>query len=115
VVQGSWSQVSACSTDDGASSRSGRVGGLGHETPRPLDSLVQLRSIAQESESLPAYDHTKQDFLSWWGNADILVDDSRATIEAARKAGLHVVLVPQPWNQASGSLSDSLDTLAMLA
>jgi hypothetical protein len=69
----------------------------------------------RQSESLPAYDQTKQDFLSWWGPADILVDDNVATIDAAREAGLQVILAPQPWNQAPGSLSDSLDALTGLA
>jgi hypothetical protein len=47
----------------------------------------------------PAYDRSKADYLRWWGQADILVDDHPAHVIAAQKLGLTGLLVVQPWNQ----------------
>lgn len=65
-------------------------------------------------EALPYYDGSKQDFLSWFGKADVLVDDHAGNVEAARGAGVKGVLIPRPWNSASGSLGETFEELAKL-
>ena len=62
-------------------------------------------------ERIPDYDRTKAEFLEWWGRGDILVDDSPANIEGARRAGLKTILVPQPWNGRRDSLAEGLREL----
>lgn len=57
------------------------------------------------------YDTTKEDYLRWWGKADILVDDNPTNIDAAKQLGIKVITVPRPWNQAEGSLADILTNL----
>ena len=68
----------------------------------------------REAESLPTYDHTKGEFLKWWSAGHVLVDDNVASIEGAKALGIATVLVPQPWNRASGSLKSSLEELTSL-
>jgi hypothetical protein len=63
----------------------------------------------------PAYDTTKEDFLRWFGRADILVDDSEENIRSAEKLGIRGVLYPQPWNRCSLSVDDTLESLTRLA
>ena len=49
----------------------------------------------------------------------MLVDDSAANIVAAGRLGISGVLIPRPWNGASGTLGDALlqldGTLAAIA
>lgn len=66
------------------------------------------------TDCAPAYDSDKGDWLRWIGVGDILVDDSPANQKAAMEIGLKTVLVPQPWNQAAGTLNDALSTLSRL-
>jgi len=74
-------------------------------------NLVPSRRIG---ENIPVYDQTKKDFLSWWKKADIIVDDSSVNIQSARELGLQTVLMPQPWNSSSLSLSAALSKLTLL-
>jgi hypothetical protein len=66
----------------------------------------------RSGDRAPAYDREKGDWLRWIGVGDILVDDSPANQKAAMELGLKTVLVPQPWNQASGTMRDALSTLS---
>ena len=66
------------------------------------------------TDRAPAYDRDKGDWLRWIGVGDVLVDDSPANQQAAIGLGLKAVLVPQPWNQASGTISDALARLSTL-
>jgi hypothetical protein len=52
----------------------------------------------RSGEKIPAYDRSKADFLTWFGKADVLVDDSEQNIREAAKAGVQGFLVAQPWN-----------------
>lgn len=65
-------------------------------------------------ESIPTYDHTKQDFLSWWGKASVLVDDHPGNVESAQRAGAQAVLMPRPWNQAQGAVEETFKILETL-
>jgi len=65
----------------------------------------------REAEDLPRYDSDKGQSLRWFGSADVLVDDSPANIEAARREGVAGVLVPRPWNDARGTPADALAQL----
>lgn len=67
-------------------------------SPRPGDNMVP-------------YDAHKADFLEWFGKVDILIDDSPKHIEGARGLAVDGLLVPQPWNNATGSLVDLLEQL----
>jgi hypothetical protein len=61
------------------------------------------------------YDTTKKEYLQWWGKADILVDDSPIHIEAAQQLRIKTVLVPRPWNDAPGTIADTLLALSNLS
>jgi len=68
----------------------------------------------RSGESLPEYDGSKQDFLSWFGKAEVLVDDHPGNVEAARKAGLNALLMPRPWNGANGAARETFKELESL-
>ena len=61
------------------------------------------------------YDATKKEYLVWWGRADILIDDNTAHVAEAETSGMRSFLVPRPWNNAKGSLTDILKTLDGMA
>ena len=68
----------------------------------------------REGENLPRFDRTKTEFLAQGARVDAIVEDNAATVAAARTAGLCAVLVPQPWNDARGTLRDGLQILTDL-
>jgi hypothetical protein len=59
----------------------------------------------------PVYDQSKADYLGWWGQADILIDDNPAHISAAQTLGLTALLVAQPWNQGGLTMTAALNFL----
>lgn len=61
----------------------------------------------------PAYDATKGDFLRWFGQGDILVDDSEENLRSAEKLGIRGVLYPQPWNRCSLTREAVLDSISL--
>lgn len=62
----------------------------------------------------PVYDRTKDEFLTWFGGASVLVDDSAENISAARAAGFEGILYPRPWNGNTGTVAGLLDRLNCL-
>ncbi len=68
----------------------------------------------RSGESLPAYDGSKQDFLSWWGKASVLVDDHAENVALAQKAGVRAVLMPRPWNNGPGAVEETFQQLENL-
>ncbi len=65
-------------------------------SPRPGDT-VQLQ------------DRTKSDWLRWFGRSDaVLIDDAPEYISAARNLSMRAIVVPHPWNGASGTRADAL-------
>jgi FMN phosphatase YigB (HAD superfamily) len=65
-------------------------------------------------ESIPVYDGSKQEFLSWWGNASVMVDDHPGNVESARNAGVRAVLMPRPWNNGTGAIEETFEKLECL-
>ena len=61
------------------------------------------------------YDHSKLDYLRWWGRADILIDDSPIHIESVQQMGIQTFLMPRPWNQSQQTISEMLNSLTSLA
>ncbi len=68
----------------------------------------------REGERVPVYDQSKVDFLRWWGKADIFVDDRAANVKAVEAFGIRGILMPQPWNQSSLTITETLECLARL-
>jgi len=68
----------------------------------------------RHGESIPPYDANKRDFLRWFGNASVLVDDNVENIAAARSAGMRAVLMPRPWNSGPGSIGETFEQLETL-
>lgn len=66
---------------------------------------------SRDSQPIPQYDADKGEYLHWLGRGDILVDDSPANIESAKRYGITGVLVPRPWNGNGGCIADALDRL----
>lgn len=84
-----------------------------HRFGRWIRSFNFVPSI-REGECIPMYDKTKSDYLSWWGRADILVDDSAVNVDAARVLGIRGVLMPRPWNQSRLTIAETLESLTEL-
>lgn len=56
---------------------------------------------------------SKQDYMRWFGRADVLVEDRAETLDAAAELGVRGILVPQPWNGRRGeSIGGALDELS---
>ena len=62
----------------------------------------------------PVYDRTKSEFLEWFGDASVLVDDCAENITAARASGIEGILYPQPWNASACAVTDVLERLSFL-
>jgi hypothetical protein len=100
-------------------------------TARPLDSAPYLSEWlfhhfgdylrffgvvpTRIDDGVPRYDTTKEEFLRWFGKADVMIDDSEENIAAARRLGIRNVLFPQPWNTNRNTVDDTLRQLAELA
>jgi hypothetical protein len=69
---------------------------------------------ARAGETIPTYDRGKQDFLSWWGQPAVLVDDQPANVEAVRRAGGRAILTPRPWNGGAGTIAQAIAELENL-
>lgn len=68
----------------------------------------------REGEQIPLYDQTKKELLYWLEKGDIFVDDGIENIESAESLGMQTVLIPQPWNNSRGVLTESLELLTKL-
>ena len=68
----------------------------------------------RQGEPIPVYDQSKEDFLRWWGQADVLVDDSPLNVASAQALGIGAVLIPRPWNQSQTTFAEALDVLTGL-
>jgi len=65
-------------------------------------------------ENIPAFHNTKADFLRWWQQADIFVDDNPVNLAGAETLGIQTVCIPQPWNSSKHTLAETLEGLANL-
>ncbi len=68
----------------------------------------------RQGEIIPDYDQTKEDFLRWWGNVDIFIDDNPVNVVSAQSLGIQAMLVSRPWNQGQQTLVQTLDVLTEL-
>ncbi|MFC2038931.1 hypothetical protein ACFLUG_04080 [Chloroflexota bacterium] len=68
----------------------------------------------RKGEQIPEYDRSKEDFLTWFGKIDILVDDNPLNIASAQNLGIQTILIPRPWNQSKLSLSEAINALTGL-
>lgn len=62
-------------------------------------------------EIIPVYDHSKADFLRWYGKIDVLIDDNMENIRQAAQIGIKGILISQPWNAEKTSVSEALASL----
>ena len=65
-------------------------------------------------ETLPAYDQSKRDFLSWSRRGDIMVDDNVTTINDIQSSGIQTVLWSRPWNGNARSTAEHLHLMTRL-
>ena len=68
----------------------------------------------RDDDCAASYDKTKEDFLGWWGKADIIVDDSEFNISTAQELGITGVMMPRPWNRSAEEIGGTFDRLAQL-
>jgi hypothetical protein len=68
----------------------------------------------REHECLRVFHASKEDFLRWWGKADILVDDHPVNLTGAASLGIRAVCMPQPWNSCELNLAQTLELLGDL-
>jgi len=59
-------------------------------------------------EHPPVYDENKGTYLTYFGKADLLIDDTIENIEAAEKAGVKTLTFPRPWNKSKLTVSQLL-------
>lgn len=70
---------------------------------------------ARPGDPPPLPEHDKAAWLSWFGLADVLVDDSQVNVDAARNVGVRAMLFPRPWNaDAERPLDDFFTELGSL-
>jgi hypothetical protein len=62
-------------------------------------------------ERLPAYDHSKEEFLRRVGGIDVLIDDNPAHVRGVESAGVRGMVFPSPWNQSQVSIAEFMDRL----
>ncbi len=62
----------------------------------------------RRGESIPQYDRYKADVLQRFGDIDFFIDDNDEQIAVARKAGIHALAFPRPWNQSDLSIEETL-------
>lgn len=100
-------------------------------TSRPLESAPGVAAWVMEyfgdwircfgilpsrpGQSVPVYDQTKAEFLSWIRAGDVLIDDTPENIRFAEAAGIQCYAFPQPWNGAQCTVSTFLQNLTLLA
>jgi hypothetical protein len=72
---------------------------------------VHVLPAKRPGEDLPAYDTDKGSILARLDGVAVLVDDSICNIAAAEAVGVPGLLVPQPWNDATGTIADALTRL----
>lgn len=65
-------------------------------------------------QELPDWERDKEDALRWLGLGEIVVDDSLANLEGARRLGLATVAVPRPWNGRASSVGEAMEELTRL-
>lgn len=67
-------------------------------------------------DNIPSYDADKGDFLAWFRNAQILIDDNEGNIAKAKSLGMSTCLFPRPWNEKRDQdISECLEKLTDLA
>jgi hypothetical protein len=59
----------------------------------------------------PAYHKSKGEFLAWFGNVDVMVDDSEENLRSTEASGVRGIVFPQPWNSSRGTVYDALQLL----
>ena len=72
---------------------------------------VHVLPAKRPGEDLPAYDSDKGSILARLNNVAVLVDDSPQNLAAAEAVGVPGILIPQPWNDAPGTVADALARL----
>ena len=60
---------------------------------------------------IPIYDENKANFLSWFGKADILIDDNASIIASAMRLNIKTILFPRPWNDNNKTIHETLELL----
>lgn len=68
----------------------------------------------RENDCFPVYDASKQEYLRWWGRADILVEDDSRNADAARTLGIETIIIPRPWNSCQATIAEALAHLSGL-
>lgn len=65
-------------------------------------------------EQAPVYDEDKGTYLTYFGKADLLIDDTMENIAAAEKAGVRTRVFPRPWNSSKLTVAQTLDEVAKI-
>jgi len=58
------------------------------------------------SEIICDYHITKKEFIEWFGNADVFIDDTEENIEGLAHTGVKPFLFPRPWNSSCSTIHD---------
>jgi hypothetical protein len=90
------------------------AGGAAEWTFRHFGRWVRcfcLLPAAREGDGAVAYEADKGQCLRQFAGPVVLVDDSPANLEAARREGAEGVLFPRPWNGAEGTALEALACL----
>lgn len=62
----------------------------------------------RKANPIPEYDQTKQDFLKWFGKADVFVEDTEKNIVGLEDLGIKPFLISRPWNKSEKTMTEVL-------
>ena len=61
----------------------------------------------RKKDNIPIYDNNKKDFLNYYKQVDLFIDDSEKNVDDAIQLGVNAILFPAPWNKSRNCSLDN--------
>jgi hypothetical protein len=69
----------------------------------------------RSSDSIPAYESSKAEYLKWLGLADVFIDDNPGSVREVRSLGIRSYLTSRPWNGGGMDIDLILESLVNIS